>query len=283
MFTLGGFLREAETADREYDRHHTGTHTFHVQPYEELVAQLTAENSFFAQVYLTRDDDDGEDAHEIPGVGHDVVIKSNLDLFKGTVVATEGTRITMDLHRIHGVGPLVLTTRIGHFTFDNPRAPYVSVTKGVQRALYMLRRNWLKPILLGHENHTVRMSPLTGHPPQWLEQFPQLNAQQLNAFRQAGKPDDKLVMMQGPPGTGKTRVIGMVAVACIKQNIPFMISAETHYAVKVCADRIRQDCEHANIDMSAVFHISREILDVSTQVATNPNHTQGGQKSTFAI
>ena len=50
---IGGHLREAECSDKNYDSHFNGIHTFDIMPFEEVDANLTADESFFAQVNLT--------------------------------------------------------------------------------------------------------------------------------------------------------------------------------------------------------------------------------------
>ena len=52
IFTIRGFLREAEASDRHYEYYHRGIHCFNIQPLEKLVSGLTADESFFAQVSL---------------------------------------------------------------------------------------------------------------------------------------------------------------------------------------------------------------------------------------
>ncbi|KAF6232324.1 hypothetical protein HO173_009429 [Letharia columbiana] len=71
-------------------------------------------------------------------------------------------------------------------------------------------------------------------------------------------------MIQGPPGTGKTRLIGFCVLNCIQRQQPWLLTAETHYAVQVCADRIYADLQavYGNYDRWTAL-ISTALLSLS--------------------
>ena len=62
-----------------------------------------------------------------------------------------------------------------------------------------------------------------------------------------------MTIIQGPPGTGKTRVLGMIATNCVEEARPFLLIAETFYAVAVCVKRICEDLKKVGDDLEGVW------------------------------
>ena len=221
---LGGFLREAESADRTYDHYFNGRKTFSMLPPGVFDQKLTADMTFTAQVrlgvrnivyfpltheerqaarrpppFLPRptparpallDTDlvrEATDpiAHDLPEVGSDVTITLQSEVFKGTIIAVEGDLVTMDVFRTHGVGTLILTERVGRFVFGNPSAAHVSVRRGVQRALYKPFDNWLLSVLLGNNNASLPTYACPIVVRPWMQRFRPMNPAQLRIFSRA--------------------------------------------------------------------------------------------------
>ncbi|KAF6227424.1 hypothetical protein HO133_008868 [Letharia lupina] len=66
---------------------------------------------------------------------------------------------------------------------------------------------------------------------------------------------------QGPPGTGKTRLIGFCVLNCVQQQQRWLLTAETHYAVQVCADRIYANLQAVDGNYNGIWLIERADLD----------------------
>ena len=131
---------------------------------------------------------------------------------------------------------MMLSGRSGHFTFGNPGAAYVEAKKAIQKAMWRNQpSNGLKQLLLAHENSTIlQINPMFVHQP-WMRSLPALNTQQEEAYARATYLNHTLpnivTLVQGPPGTGKTNLISRVVLNCMKSGMPWLLVAQTQYAV----------------------------------------------------
>ena len=84
-------------------------------------------------------------------------------------------------------------------------------------------------------------------------------------FRRATQISDQLqdmvTLVQGPPGTGKTSLISALVLNYMVNQQPWLLTAETHYAVKVCADRIARDLRARNLAEDSIFLFQRASIE----------------------
>ena len=157
----------------------------------------------------------------------------------------------------------------------NLTALFKVAQKAIQASMWESHhKNWLKGLLLAHNNGSLRHITPTPTVRPWLRNFQQLNYEQQLAFERACEEgpslSHKMSIIQGPPGTGKTRVLGMIATNCVIQDRPFLLVAETQYAVSVCAQRITQDLLAVGDDLEGIWLMDRhgiESADIVTSTA----------------
>lgn len=188
---------------------------------------------------------DESDAPLVPEIGIDVIINSSFNQLMGRVEAIDQDSIlTIDVVRTRGVGSLLLTGRIGSFTSGNPGAAFVARKKAIQRAIWSKQSTWLKTLLLSHENHSIQLTnPLVPFLGAWAGSLPTLHNNQAQAFARAvyeGATLSHIVtMVKGHTGTGKAGLNGSCVVNCTTRQNDWLLVAETHLAIQVCADRIQ--------------------------------------------
>ena len=230
---------------------------------------------------------DDTNAPLAPQPGTDVTIKSDdfVEEFRGTVVSTDRNLVTMEVKRHRGVGTVVMSNRTGRFTFNNPSAPFKVAMVSIQKAMHERRlNNWLKPLLLAHSNDRLQHPILVPNSRSWMALFAPLNIQQNLAFQRAVYEsrflDDKVTIIQGPPGTGKTRVLGMIATNCAWEGRPFLLVAETHYAVGVCAERVTEHLQVFGDNLEGIWVIGRQGIE-SAEFTTSDDPEDGLLASSF--
>ena len=146
--------------------------------------------------------------------------------------------------------------------------------------------NWLKKLLLTHDNKTLTLSNPPPHIPAWLKTFHSFNVNQRKAFDRAcyltTNLSDRVTLLQGPPGTGKTGVISRCALDSLKQGQRFFIVAETHKATQANSERLQQDLDKAHIDDTGIWLLEHSGQDaVSFIVNTANNVDEGGLGALF--
>lgn len=120
--------------------------------------------------------------------------------------------------------------------------------------------NWLKALLLAHDNNNIAPADPLPIYNVLIDNF-SLNFGQARAFRHATQTSnqlqDMITLIQSPFGTGKTSLILALILNCICNQQPWLLTAETHYAVEVCADRISRDLRARNLPDDRIFLIQR--------------------------
>ena len=149
----------------------------------------------------------------------------------------------MEVVRTRGTGAMIHSGRSGHFTFKNHAAAFVVAKKAIQKAMWRNHPfNWLKNLLLAHNNNAINPANPPFITEAWTRSLPPLNTQQNIPFarsvRRSRELSDIVTMIQGPPGTGKTGLIGFCVLNCIQRQQRWLLTGETHYAVQLCADQI---------------------------------------------
>lgn len=295
VFTVGPLLREAAAQEDLYESYFNHSYTFNLITPQEIAYDLTAESTYVIRLrvggrehvgpatlqsqsisgtYERRTEkgklitSDESDAPPVPDVGTDVTIDSQFDRFKGIVETVEDDLITMNVVRTQGTGALVLNDRTGNFRFGGPGAPFVVARKAIQEVMWRVGPNtWLKKLLLAHDNNTLTLSDPPPHIPTWRANFYPFNADQQKTFDRAcyqtPNLSDRVNLVQGPPGTGKSGVISMCALDSLQQRQPFLLVAQTHYAIQVCGERIHKDLEKMHGNDTGIWLIEHSGLDAA--------------------
>lgn len=210
------------------------------------------------------------DLPPLPEMGTNVSILGAQEEFAGSVIAADDQTLTLEVVRVRGSGGTMLTGRRDRFRFGNPGAVFKMAKKLIQRGMWASDSDtWLKDLLLAHNNNTIA---LTNPPPvrPWPAYLPGLNEEQHMAFMRmtqiSPRIEDKITIIEGPPGTGKTRLIGAHVLDCLHRRQKWLLTAETHYAVEVCADRILHDLQARNESHECIFLIEHPGLEKTDYV-----------------
>ena len=189
-----------------------------------------------------------------------MIISEDFDRFLGSVIQVTNNIATLKVVRTRGVGTLVLTNRRGYFTFANPNSAFVNVKKGVQKAMIVRGHDWLRDLLLAHNNRFPPTFPPPLRSP-WLARFPPLNEEQALALARAthiGEGlSDRITLIEGPPGTGKTGVISKIVMHNIDTHSKWLLVAETSFAVQVCAERLHEELLIYGDSLQRIFFVGR--------------------------
>ena len=271
-FVVGLLLREKDAAEAEYVRIWNHEYDFQLIDPDEVMPGATSRRTFLITLQVTPAYLSLTEEHDPPDVGADVVIidEQGAEEWKGHVidVGLENV-ITMRVQRTNKAGFIMYNSRRGEFKFGQSSAAFLVAQRGVQRAIWLnnidlQRPNWVKPILLARDSHNIGVP----QPPQprlpFLHFFAPMNHLQMQALAWSShfgdRSADRLQMMQGPPGTGKTGVIAMMCIHAIQVRKRFMVVVETHYTVKVCADRLASSLRASANQRALVFAIERMSL-----------------------
>lgn len=205
-------------------------------------------------------------APPVPEVGTDVTIDSEFEQFKGRVISVDNSVLIMEVVRTRGTGAMIHSGRSGHLTFKNPAAAFVVAKKAIQKAMWQNHPfNWLKNLLLAHNSNVITPTNPPFITEAWTRSLPPLNTQQniasARSAQRSRELSDIVTMIQGPPGTGKTRLNGFFVLNCIQRQQWWLLTAETHYAVQVCADRIYADLQAVDGNYDGIWLIERADLD----------------------
>ena len=163
----------------------------------------------------------------------------------------------------------------------NPSTPFKVAQKAIKASMWQPHQNnWLKGLLLAHENSSLRHITPTPTVRPWLHLFQQLNHEQQLAFERACEEGQtlshKISIIQGPPGTGKTRVLGMIATNCVQQQRPFLLVAETQYAVSACAQRLTQDLQAVGDDLEGIWLMDSHGIEPADFVTSTADSEEDG-------
>ena len=155
------------------------------------------------------------------------------------------------------LGTIAVNNKSGSFIFSNPGAAFVAVKKAVQRVMTFIGYSWLKDLLFSHDNNTIRLTIPPLLTDEWLQKFPPLNEQQALALAKATEIgptlSQRITLIEVPPSTGKTGVVSKIILCCVAVDRKWLLVAEIHFAVQVCAERIHQELQSYGNFFECIF------------------------------
>lgn len=212
----------------------------------------------------------GDDLPCAPGVGTDVTIRIQDWDFSGRILSVERYDLVMEVRQTVGTGGFILKEQRGYFCFGNPDPPFIAVRQAISGVMWgrvgIPEDNWLKKILLAHENLAMRGQSIdTSTPHPAIHAHQHLNNHQKEAFLHATSFGEslraRLTIIEGPPGTGKTAVLLALIIRAMASKESILICAETNFTVRNCARVLVQYLKDRNIPSHGVRMVQRDTLE----------------------
>ena len=139
---------------------------FNLEPADNFVSMVRGFNIFVIRLVVQ------QDSPFAPLSGADMSIRIRHNEFLGRALSSKDFLLTLEVRRLKETDALILNDQVGHFICGNPHAAFLVGRQAVLCVWWgrysIPSNNWLKHLLLGHENQSIEHQHLGNpkpHPP----------------------------------------------------------------------------------------------------------------------
>ena len=269
VYAIGSLMRSVQYAEESYEHAFNRYYEFSLDLSGIAASRKAASSVYFIQLQVEPWMSDTDNLPSAPGVGTDVKIQSQDNIFLGRIVSTRAYNVIMKVKRVRGTDALILNEKRGLFTFGNASSKFVAERQAIRGVMWgrlgIPQKNWFKAILLGHENLAMSDQSIgISKPHPSIDAHERLNSNQKVAFLHGisfgVSSRARLTIIQGPPGTGKTAVILAFILRAMICGEKILVCAETNSAVRLCAGVLNTYLKDHNLPSHGVYVVQRDAL-----------------------